>query len=194
MDTIRIFTGKQKKHNVQALTLLYDNGPLTAWELTAQIARKKYEKQSLHSTLNKRLRDLEKKGYLKRCDKKWHLRFKGILAVLLIQPKPKIWNEKWKEIFEKKAEFIEQYSEPFLKEFGKDKEELHNAFRHLGFCLDDFKEWGNLSNKTKQLIEKGVINFDVIKEETLLGIIIMESMTIEELMNVWNPDPETDQT
>jgi hypothetical protein len=43
-------------------------------------------------------------------------------------------------------------------------------------------------------MEKGVINFDVIKEETLLGIIIMESMTIEDLMNVWNPDPETDQT
>jgi len=103
-------------------------------------------------------------------------------------------HEKWKEIFEKKAEYIEQYSEPFLKDFGKDKEELHNAFRHLGFCLDDFKEWVNLSNKTKQLMEKGVINFDVIKEETLLGIIIMESMTIEELMNVWNPDPETDQT
>jgi len=194
MDTIGIFTGKQKEHNVQALTLLYNNGPLTAWELTAKIARKKYEKQSLHSTLNKRLRDLEKKGYLQRCDKKWHLRFKGIIAVLLIQPKPKIWNQKWKEIFEKKAELIEQYSEPFLKEFGKDKEELHNAFRHLGFCLDDFKEWVNLSNKTKQLMEKGVINFDVIKEETLLGIIIMESMTIDELMNVWNPDPETNQT
>jgi hypothetical protein len=194
MDTIGIFTGKQKEHNVQSLTLLYNNGPLTAWELTAKIARKKYEKQSLHATLNKRLRDLEKKGYLQRIDKKWHLRFKGIIAVLLIQPKPKIWHEKWKEIFQKKAEIIEKYSEPFLKEFGKDKEELHNAFRHLGFCLDDFNEWVNLSNKTKQLMEKGVINFDIIKEETLLGIIIMESMTIEELTNVWNPESETDQT
>ena len=192
MKTIGIFTGKQKNYNKATLTLLYDNGPLTAWELTSKMT--KVGKQSLHATLNKRLRDLEKKEYLQKYDKKWHLRFKGILAVLLIQPEPRMWNEKWKEIFEKKAEIIEKYSEPFLREFGKDKEELHNAFRHLGFCLDDFKEWVNLSNKTKQLMEKGVINFDVIKEETLLGIIIMESMTIEELMNVWNPDPETDQT
>jgi len=153
----------------------------------------KVGKQSLHATLNKRLRDLEKKEYLQKYDKKWHLRFKGILAVLLIQPEPRMWNEKWKEIFEKKAEIIEKYSEPFLREFGKDKEELHNAFRHLGFCLDNFNEWANLAKLVKQLIEKGVINFDIIKEQTLLGIILLESRTLEELTNVWNADPETNQ-
>jgi hypothetical protein len=191
MKTIGIFTGKQKDYNIHVLTLLYDNGPLTAWEITSKMTR--VGKQSLHATLTKRLRDLERKEYLQKYGKMWHLRFKGILAVLLIQSKPKIWHEKWKQIFEKKAEIIEKYSEPFLKKFGKDKEELHSAFRHMGFCLDDFNEWINLSNKTKQLMEKGVINFDVIKEETLLGIIIMESMTIEELTNVWNSDPKTNQ-
>jgi hypothetical protein len=40
-------------------------------------------------------------------------------------------------------------------------------------------------------MENGVINFDVIKEETLLGLIIMESMTLEELTGIWNTDPET---
>lgn len=192
MDTVGIFTGKQKQYNAKMLTLLYDNGPLTAWELTAKI--RKIGRQSLHATLNKRLRDLEKKGYLQRIDRKWHLRFKGIIAVLLIQPKPKIWHEKWKEIFEKKAKLIEQYSEPFLKEFGKEKEELHNAFRHLGFCLDDFNNWVNFSKKAKQLMEKGVINFDIIKEETLLGIIILESMTLEELFKIWDSNPEANQT
>lgn len=189
MKTIGIFTGKQKEHNIQALTILYNNGPLTAWELTAKLVRKKYEKQSLHATLNKRLRDLEKKEYLQKYGKMWHLRFKGILAVLLIQSKPKIWNEKWKEVFETKAKFIEQYSEPLLKKFGKNKEELHNALRYMGLCLDDFNSWVNFSKKVKELMAKGVINFDVIKEETLLSVIILESMTLEELTNAWNIKP-----
>ena len=38
-------------------------------------------------------------------------------------------------------------------------------------------------------MEKGVINFDFIKEETLLGVIIMESMTLEELTGIWDTEP-----
>jgi hypothetical protein len=102
MKTIGIFTGKQKDYNVRALTLLYDNEPMTAWQLTAKMT--KVGKQSLHSTLNKRLRNLEKKGYLRRNDRKWFLSFKGIIAVLLIQPKPKMWNPIWTELFKKKSE------------------------------------------------------------------------------------------
>jgi hypothetical protein len=193
MKTIGIFTGKQEAYNKKLLTLLYDNGPLTAWELTGKI--RKTGKQSLHATLNKRLRDLEAKEYLQRYDKKWHLRFKGILAVLLIQPKPKIWNEKWKEVFDKKAKFIEQYSVPLLKKFGMEKKDLHNALRNMGLCLDDFSEWVNFSKRVKELMGKGVINFDVIKEETLLGLIIMESMTLEQLTSIWDSESETaDQT
>jgi len=192
MDTIGIFTGKQKEYNAQALTLLYDNGPLTAWELTAKI--RKIGRQSLHATLNKRLRDLEKKGYVRRDDKKWLLRFKGIIAVLLIHRKTKLWHEKWKEIFEKNAKTIEQHSEPLLKRFGIEKEGIHSALKYIGLCLDDFNTWVAFSKKVKELIEKGVINFDVIKDETLLSVIIMESMTLEELTNIWNPDPENSET
>ena len=189
MNTIGIFTGKQKQYNAKALNLLYDNGPLTAWELTAKI--RKIGRQSLHATLNKRLRDLEKKGYLRRYDKKWHLRFKGIIAVLLIQLKPRMWNKKWKEVFEIKANFIEQYSVPILKKFRMEKEDLHNALRSMGLYLDDFDTWVAFSQKVKELMDKGVVNFDVIKEETLLGIIILESMTLEELTNIWNTDTES---
>lgn len=189
MKTIGIFKGKQKDYNKATLTLLYDNGPLTAWELTSKMTQ--VGKQSLHATLNKRLRDLEKKEYLQKYGKKWHLRFKGILAVLLIQPKPKMWNEKWKEVFENKAKLIEKYSKPLLKKFGMENEDFHSAIRSLGLCLDDFKEWVNFSKKVKELMEKGVINFDVIKEETLLGVIIMESMTLEELTGIWDTDPKT---
>jgi hypothetical protein len=192
MKTIGIFTGKQEAYNKKLLTLLYDNGPLTAWELTGRI--RKTGKQSLHATLNKRLRDLETKEYLQRYDKKWHLRFKGILAVLLIQPKPKIWNEQWRDVFESKAKLIEHYAKPVLKKFGMKKEDFQTAIRNLGLCLDDFNDWIKFSQKVKQLMKNGVFNFDIIKEETLLGLIIMESMTLEELTDVWNTDTENDQT
>ncbi len=189
MKTLGILTGRQKEYNTKVLTLLYDNKPLSAWELTAKI--RKVGRISLHATLNKRLRQLEKKGYVRRENKKWYLRFKGIIAVLLIQNKPKIWNSNWKEIFEYKAKIIEQNSAPLLEKFGIEKEEIHEALRNMGLCLDDFDAWIAFSKKVKTLMENGVINFDIIKEETLLSIIIMETMTAEELSNIWESNPET---
>ena len=184
MKTIGIFTGKQKDYNVRALTLLYDNGPMTAWQLTAKMT--KVGKQSLHSTLNKRLRNLEKKGYLRRNDRKWFLSFKGIIAVLLIQPKPKMWNPIWTELFKKKAKEIEEHATPIL---GMEKTTVREALKSLGLYLDDFEAWVGLSKKVKSLMENGVINLDLIREETLLGIIVMETMTLEELSNIWIPKP-----
>jgi hypothetical protein len=181
MKTIGIFTGKQKEYNARVLTLLYDNGPLTAWELTGKI--RKVGRQSLHSTLNKRLRSLEKKGYVRRKIKKWLLSFKGIIAVLLIQPKPKMWNQKWTELFEKSAKNIEDHDTPIL---GMDKDTVEKALKSLGFYLDDFNAWIGLSKKVKSLMEKGVINLDVIEEKTLLSIILMETMTLEQLSELWN--------
>jgi DNA-binding HxlR family transcriptional regulator len=61
MKILGILSGKQKEYNIKVLTLLYDNGPLSAWELTSKITDT--GKVSLHATLNKRLRDLEKKGF-----------------------------------------------------------------------------------------------------------------------------------
>jgi hypothetical protein len=182
MNTIGIFTGKQKEYNAQVLTLLYDNEPLSAWKLTAKI--RNVGRQSLHATLNKRLRILESKGYVRRKDRKWHLRFKGIIAVLLIQPKPKKWNSKWTEIFENNANAIEEYSTPFL---NVEKATLHNAIKSLGLCLDDFDTWVNLSKKAKTLMENGVINFDVVKEGTLLLLVFMEAMTVEQLSALFKP-------
>ena len=37
-------------------------------------------------------------------------------------------------------------------------------------------------------MEKGIINFDFIKDSTLLGLILIETKSIEELSNIWNPD------
>lgn len=182
MNKIGIFTGKQKKYNTQVLTLLYNNEPLTAWELTAKMTN--VGKLSLHATLNKRLRSLETKEYVRKKGKYWHLRFKGIIAVLLIQPKPKVWNPKWTELFEKNANAIEEYSTPFL---NVEKTTVHNAIKSLGLCLDDFNTWINLSKTAKTLMENGVINFDVIKEGTVLLLVFMEAMTLEQLSNLFKP-------
>jgi hypothetical protein len=183
MKQIGIFTGKQRTHNMQVLTLLYDNEPLSAWELTSKLTN--HGKHSLHATLNKRLRKLELKGYVRREGRKWHLRFKGIIAVLLIQKTPKMWNPKWKEIFDQKAKTIEQHAAPLLKKLGIEKERLRPALQYIGLCLDNFDSWVNFSKKVKSLMDNGVINLDVIKEKTLLGIIIMETFTEDELSEIW---------
>ena len=186
MSKLGIFTGKQKEYNEAVLTLLYDNEPMSAWQLTAKMTNA--GRVSLHATLNKRLRFLEKKDYVHRKDKKWYLRFKGIIAVLLIQREPKMWNPKWKEVFEAKAKIIEANSAPLLKKLRIEKEDVPNALRKMGLCLDDFNAWVGLSKQVKVLMENGVINFDIIKEQTLLGLIIMENMSAEELSSIFFPE------
>jgi hypothetical protein len=86
-DLIGIFKGKQAAYNVQILNLLFDNGPLTAWQMTGRMTT--HGKVSLHATLNKRLRSLEKKKYLRKEGKWWFLQFKGLIVTLIIQKKPK---------------------------------------------------------------------------------------------------------
>jgi hypothetical protein len=181
MKTVPIFTGKEKIYNEKMLTLLYDFGPLTAWELTGKITNT--SKVSLHPTLNKRLRALEEKQYLQRIDKKWHLRFKGILAVLIIRPNSKKWNDEWEKIFALKEKLIEEQSKPILDGYNMD---FHNALKTIGLCLDDFNESVELSKKVKQLIEDGRINFDIIKEGTLFATIIMETIPIEVMLKMWD--------
>jgi hypothetical protein len=188
MKTLKVFSGKQKDYNLQALTLLYDNGPMTAWELTAKIPSARGGRHSLHATLNKRLRQLEKKGYLRKEGKKWYLGFKGIIAILLTQKSPKMWNPIWKEVFDKRAKIIERDSAPFLKKYGIPKEDIHSGLKNIGLTLEDFDAWVGLSKTAKSLIENGQMDFDIIKESTLMGLLIMESMTIEELSEIWNED------
>lgn len=187
MKTLGILSGKQKEHNVSALMLLYDSGPLTAWELTSKLTDQ--NKVSLHATLNKRLRDLEKKGYLLRCETKWHLNFKGIIAVLLIQETPKAWNTKWKEIFDERARKIEQDSTPYLVQYGVKKEHISGTLKRMGLSLDDFEAWVSLSSKIKSMVEKGVVNFDIINEQMLVSLIIFQIKSAEDLSNLWNPEP-----
>lgn len=194
MKTLRIFTGKQKDYNEAVLKLLFDNGPLSAWELTAKIPSARGARQSLHATLNKRLRALAKNYYIRRENTKWILRLKGFIAVLLIPRKPKMWNPVWKEIYESKAKIIEQNVSPLLKKYGLTEENFHAMRRRIGLSLDDFNAWVELSKKAKSLMENGLLDFDIIKEETLFGLLIMETMTTEQLADIWEPETEPNHT
>jgi hypothetical protein len=155
----------------------------------------KVGKQSLHATLNKRLRALEAKFYVRREDKKWILRFKGFIAVLLIQKETKMWNPLWKKIFDSKARIIEETSEPLLKRYGITKEKFRAMRKRIGISLDNFDAWVELSKKAKSLIESGMLDFDIIKEETLFALLIMETMTAEEIADYfWKSETEPDHT
>jgi hypothetical protein len=43
-------------------------------------------------------------------------------------------------------------------------------------------------------MENGLLDFDVVKEETLFGLIVMETLTTEQLSNIWDTDPETNKS
>lgn len=181
MSNLGIFQGKQKDHNIQALTILFDNGPLTAWGIVNNIPTK--SKHSLHATLNKSLRKLQEKGYLKKDDKVWILTFKGIVAVLLTQKKPRMWNLQWKERFERNAKKIEFESKQVL---GLPKQDIEKYIKFSGLALDDFDTWVSFANVVRDKLDW--VNFDKIKESTLLALIIMEAKSVEELATIVNND------
>ena len=85
---IGIFKGKQAKNNKYLLETLYTTGPLTAWELTKTV--RENNRMSLHAIFNKRLRQLEKKGYVQKAGRKWALQFKGIIAAQLVYQNPSL--------------------------------------------------------------------------------------------------------
>jgi hypothetical protein len=182
---IEVFAGKQKENNTKVLTLLYDNEPLSAWQLAGMMASKG-SVICLHAILNKRLRILEERDYVRRKDKKWHLRTKGIIAVLLILKEPRKWNPKWNEIFAKNAETLEEQS---AKELKVSKIKIQNVLNEVGLQIGDFGTYVNLARKTKELMEKGTINFDRIEEQLLLINIIIRIDNLRQIVSIlWNKE------
>jgi len=189
MNTIGIFQGKQKTHNIQALTILFDNGPLSVWEITRKI--QETNRHSLHATLNKSLRLLEKKGYIHRENRKWILDLKGLIAVLIIQPKTKMWNAKWKARFDEHAKIIEKCSKEMNAKIILKGVEINTSkvLKWSGKCADEFDNWVNLAKTVKTLIENG-INLDRIKQEALMGLVILQNANYQELATLYEQNNE----
>jgi hypothetical protein len=170
--TIGIFQGKEAKNNKFLLETLYENGPLTAWELTKKVRAK--NRYSLHAIFNKRLRDLEKKGYVQKVGRKWVLQFKGILAVLMSQSKPKPWSETWNQILENYLKNVKNIPKYAITENGKEIINLTEYIRNIINSLRDFESWVLLANRVKELMDRGIINFDLIDNDTLFRFSISE--------------------
>ena len=174
--TIGIFQGKQKTNNKFLLETLYNTGPLTAWELTNFIRKK--NRMSIHAIFSKRLGILEKKGYVQKAEKKWVLQFKGIIAVLITQEQSKPWNEKWTEIFENYIKPLRDAPKKYsITADGKEIGDLKDYVIDLPVFLKDFELWVALANKAKKLNESGLVNFDVINNQSLAMLIITEVLT-----------------
>ena len=71
------------------------------------------------------------------------------------------------------------------------KEKFHSVRRDIGLSLDNFDYWIEFCKKVKSLMENGIIDFDIIKESTLFGLVTMETMTVEQLSEFWDKDTET---
>jgi hypothetical protein len=185
MSSIDIFTGKQKEHNTQVLTLLYDNGPLSTWEMASKLTRG--NKHSLNATLSRRTNILVQKGYLRKDGSKLLLRFKGMIAVLILLPKTRMWNPIWKEHFNRNIKFVEREAKPIL---GMTNEEIQKLLKFSGLCLDDFSNWIDFADTVKTKLTW--IKFDKIKDNQLLALIIMEAKRIEELQKILHPNLSSD--
>lgn len=189
MKLIGIFQGKQAKHNTQILNLLYDNGPLTAWEIAGELSAKG-SRISLHATLNKSSRSLEKKGYLNKAGKKWCLTFKGIIAAILIQKKPRPLSKKWADVLEFLEKNFKEHFDALSNITIQADGVTYRPLEALGKTvreLRSFEDWIALSNYIKGLIQTGVINLDHIKNETLFAVILSEFSPeqVEETVKDW---------
>ena len=186
---IGIFQGKQAKNNKFILETLYDTGPLTAWDLT-KIVREQ-NRYSLNAIFSKRLRLLAKKGYVQKAGTKWVLQFKAIIAVLSTQEQPKSWNKKWTEIFEKYIEPLREAPKKYsITADGKEIGELKDFVIDFPVFLKDFELWMALANEAKKLIESGLVNFDIITNQSLATLIISEVLTNSPQNTVGVTNPE----
>jgi hypothetical protein len=85
---------------------------------------------------------------------------------------------------------MEQNAAPLLKNFGITEKDIRAMRKRIGLSLDNFVAWVELSKRAKSLMENGIIDFDIRKEPTLLGLITMETMTAEQLADLWEPETE----
>ena len=192
INEIGIFKGKQSKYNKLALQTLYDKGPLTAWKITKELCNptskddKLKTKYSLHATLNKRLRDLKDKGYLQKSGKQWILDFKGFIANLVLQDKPKVWNEKWNKVLRDSASLkklqTKKANSMLRNYYGINLLNKKNSLTEAVDDMQDFHQFIHLSKTAKNLLKNGVINLDIIKNRTLANFLIQEQINVKDVL------------
>jgi hypothetical protein len=176
---INTFSGKQNTHYQEILTALLNKGPLTTSQITKLLTAA--NNQNLQSTLKNRLNALEKKTYIHQENRKWLLRGKGIIAVLLVEPEVQAWSPKWGKIFYKSLVMINE-STTFL---GLKQEDTEKTVHDVGLCLNELNAWKGLAKIAVGLIDRGVVDFDEILDSTLLSLLVMEALSLEDVAGLF---------
>jgi hypothetical protein len=179
MSTINIFSGKKNTHNKEILTALFSNGPLTTSQITKQLTSP--NKQNHQITIKNRLNALEKKDYIYHENRKWLLRCKGIVAFLLADPDVDSWSPIWSEIFHKSIVIVND-STTLL---GIKQEDTEKTIHDVGLCLNELNTWKGFAKITTSLIEKDVVDFDEVADKTLLSLLLMEALSLEDVAGLF---------
>jgi hypothetical protein len=182
LSSINTFSGKQNTHNKEILTTLLKKGPLTTSQITKLLAAK--NPHNLQSTLKNRLNALERKNFIRQEKRKWLLCGKGIIAVLLVEPETDAWSPKWSDIFYKSLVLINE-STTFL---GLKQEDTDKTVHDVGLCLNELNAWKGLAKITLGLIDRGVVEFDEISDSTLFSLLIMETLSLEDVAGLFAPE------
>jgi hypothetical protein len=187
---IGIFQGKQAKYNRLILKVLYDNGPLTLWGISKQIHRlaegsdtvKKdiaYGRtQIIQSMVSKRIRDLEKKKYVRKIQINiWILQFKGFIAALVDQEKPKPFGKAWadviqKEVFPKLPESKNMKGELYGVKIDFLTDDLKAGWQRTSENARDFQTWLTISQRAKTLLKNGIPNLDLISNRDYIQLLV----------------------
>jgi len=172
---IGIFEGKKQNYNYQILKLLVENEPMTAWQLAKSIAEVERKgprtTHIIYATLIRktnpigRLNELLDKGYITLLENKRYCpTFKGIIAYILSEERPKI-SDFYKDL-SSKIEIPENF-EFRLFDLPKDRIQKY---------IDEFKSLSMEElSYLKSFIEKSIfwIDLDAITDIELVIILVL---------------------
>lgn len=179
MGAINTFSGRQNTHNKEILTALFENGPLTTSQINKLLIVNNKQKSKI--TIKKRLKTLQRKDYVYYENRKWLLRCKGIVAILLVQPDVDEWSPIWSDIFHKSIVIVNDSTTVL----GIKQEDTENTIHDIGLCLNELNTWKGFAKITMSLIDKGIIVFDEIMDSTLLSLLVMEALSLEDVAGLF---------
>jgi hypothetical protein len=179
MSAITAFSGKQNNRDKEILAALLSSGPLTTSQITKQIGYS--NKHNLQAKLKTLLKLLERQDFIYFEKRKWLLRGKGIIAVLLAEPNVEAWSPIWSEIFQKTIVIINASTTLFdIKQ-----EDTEKTVHDLGLCLNELNTWKGFAKITKRFIDAGTVSFDEVADSTLLNLLLMETLSLEDVAGLF---------
>jgi hypothetical protein len=100
-------------------------------------------------------------------------------------------SSKWTDLLDDYADFVRKHSDAFLGATIRVDDTVINpveAINEARMMLRTYEDWVELSDYVKELMQTGVINIDVISNQTLLAVILSEAgyEQLQALMKKWS--------